>query len=261
MRAAWIKQLLQQNKFVTHLQGQRGAGTGDLLQPVEVRYEGKAGGIATCSSTTSLLANMGSCCIRLWAAHYEEINDLSVSNRGRHVKTFSLLHDPEVCGILHASFRMNKWSMDPTNLAKSHVNTMVPLALEKTKGNITGDCKEMVEERGFPVDQEVFIPELESYMLRLRQYEVGNVMNEVVMDLPPPGDQALVMFDNSTGHGALAKDALNTKQMNQSERCLAAQPDFQEQKLLVQEILEWKGHKAIFLPKFHSKLNFIVFFW
>ncbi|KAH8919976.1 hypothetical protein BT69DRAFT_1207966, partial [Atractiella rhizophila] len=46
-----------------------------------------------------------------------------------------------------------------------------------------------------------------------------------------------------------------------AERWLAAQPDFQEQKPLMQEILERKGHKAIFLPKLHCELNFIEFFW
>ena len=42
---------------------------------------------------------------------------------------------------------------------------------------------------------------------------------------------------------------------------LDLQPNFQEQKSLVQEVIEAAGHLCIFLPKFHCKLNFIEFFW
>jgi hypothetical protein len=42
---------------------------------------------------------------------------------------------------------------------------------------------------------------------------------------------------------------------------LELQPDFKEQKSLVQEVIEDAGHLCIFLPKFHCKLNFIEFFW
>jgi hypothetical protein len=39
------------------------------------------------------------------------------------------------------------------------------------------------------------------------------------------------------------------------------QPDFKEQKSLVQEVIEAAGHLCIFLLKFHCELNFIEFFW
>ncbi|KAF8130405.1 hypothetical protein K438DRAFT_1469987, partial [Mycena galopus ATCC 62051] len=42
---------------------------------------------------------------------------------------------------------------------------------------------------------------------------------------------------------------------------LEFQPDFKEQKSLVQEIIAAAGHLCIFLPKFHCELNFIEFFW
>jgi hypothetical protein len=52
---------------------------------------------------------------------------------------------------------------------------------------------------------------------------------------------------------------------NATECCatqiLSLQPDFQEQKSLVQEVIEDAGHLCIFLPKFHCELNFIEFFW
>jgi hypothetical protein len=42
---------------------------------------------------------------------------------------------------------------------------------------------------------------------------------------------------------------------------LELQPDFKEQKSLVQVIIAATGHLCIFLPKFHCELNFIEFFW
>ncbi len=44
-------------------------------------------------------------------------------------------------------------------------------------------------------------------------------------------------------------------------RILELQPDFREQKSLVQEVIAARGHLCIFLPKFHCELNFIEFFW
>ena len=42
---------------------------------------------------------------------------------------------------------------------------------------------------------------------------------------------------------------------------LECQPDFVEQKPLVQEVIEAAGHLCIFLPKYHCELNFIECFW
>ena len=41
-------------------------------------------------------------------------------------------------------------------------------------------------------------------------------------------------------------------------RSLSDQADFQEQKPLLQEIVEGRGHIVIFLPKFHCELNNII---
>jgi hypothetical protein len=46
-----------------------------------------------------------------------------------------------------------------------------------------------------------------------------------------------------------------------NKHILELQPDFQQQKSLVQEVIEAAGHLCIFLPKFHCELNFIEFFW
>lgn len=42
---------------------------------------------------------------------------------------------------------------------------------------------------------------------------------------------------------------------------LENQPDFQAQKLLVQEAIEAAGHLCLILPKFYCELNFFEFFW
>ena len=44
-------------------------------------------------------------------------------------------------------------------------------------------------------------------------------------------------------------------------RILSLQSDFATQKPLIQEIIESRGHKVIFYPKFHCELNFIEQFW
>jgi hypothetical protein len=46
-----------------------------------------------------------------------------------------------------------------------------------------------------------------------------------------------------------------------AKQLLDAQLDFQEQRSLVQEVIEAAGHLCIFLPKFHCELNFIEYFW
>jgi hypothetical protein len=46
-----------------------------------------------------------------------------------------------------------------------------------------------------------------------------------------------------------------------AKQILELQPDFKEQRSLVQEVIEEAGHLCIFLPKFHCELNFIEYFW
>ncbi|KAL1689946.1 hypothetical protein GGG16DRAFT_35084, partial [Schizophyllum commune] len=42
-----------------------------------------------------------------------------------------------------------------------------------------------------------------------------------------------------------------------AKRIMESQPDFKEQRSLVQEIIEAAGHLCVFLPKYHCELNFI----
>ena len=44
-------------------------------------------------------------------------------------------------------------------------------------------------------------------------------------------------------------------------KMLSNQPDFRQQKPLLEEIVEGRGHVAVFLPKFHCEINIIEYFW
>lgn len=46
-----------------------------------------------------------------------------------------------------------------------------------------------------------------------------------------------------------------------ARRIISLQADFQNQKPMLQEIVESRGHHCIFLPKFHPELNFIEMYW
>jgi len=70
----------------------------------------------------------------------------------------------------------------------------------------------------------------------------------------------LVMQCKKTKHGSGGKCKPGATDCC-AKRILDLQPDFQEQKSLVQEVIEAAGHLCIFLPKFHCELNFIEFFW
>ncbi|KAH8930600.1 hypothetical protein BT69DRAFT_1291630 [Atractiella rhizophila] len=172
--------------------------------------------------------------------------------------------------VFYIAGHCGAWSMDPMELAGFHVNTMVPLALEKY-------AKQTIQEeipKGLRKDLEVelfphirFKPGPKGISLRMARrwlrkegfqwtYYKKGLYFETSLSLPLKdtspnyasmktflqihaklslsltllmgagwtipirkkgqghGDQALLMFDNSTGHVTLAKDALNTKHMN-----------------------------------------------
>ena len=49
--------------------------------------------------------------------------------------------------------------------------------------------------------------------------------------------------------------------LTQAKECLASQPDFSCGKIWLEEVLEIRGHKMLFLPKFHCELNWIEMVW
>ena len=46
-----------------------------------------------------------------------------------------------------------------------------------------------------------------------------------------------------------------------ARHCLSAEPDFVAQKEWLREIIESRGHKILFLPKYHCELNYIENVW
>ncbi|KAH8916759.1 hypothetical protein BT69DRAFT_1302483 [Atractiella rhizophila] len=58
--------------------------------------------------------------------HYEETGEVPVSNRGRHVKTYSLLNDEKLCADMRVWLREQKWNMDPTKIRNYTLSTLIP---------------------------------------------------------------------------------------------------------------------------------------
>ena len=44
-------------------------------------------------------------------------------------------------------------------------------------------------------------------------------------------------------------------------RILEAQPDFLQEKSMLENIITAAGHEVIFYPKFHCELNYIEYYW
>ncbi|CAG8545578.1 11312_t:CDS:2, partial [Scutellospora calospora] len=83
-----------------------------------------------------------------------------------------------------------------------------------------------------------------------------------------PNCIAVFAFDNNNNHEAFAKDAL-VQEIVFSDETLKGmhkvleerEPDFMNQKSLLEEIVEKAGHKIIFYPKFYCELNYIENYW
>jgi len=71
--------------------------------------------------------------VRAWAETWTNRGELPVSQKGRHIKIFTLLNDPDIRAELQSYVRSNKWAIDPAKLADFTVQTMVP-TVAKTYG-------------------------------------------------------------------------------------------------------------------------------
>ncbi|KZT56485.1 hypothetical protein CALCODRAFT_435718, partial [Calocera cornea HHB12733] len=167
--------------------------------------------------------------VRRWAAIYERTGTLPQSRRGRHIKTFSLLNDPDICAQLRAYLRSNKWSMNPGKLAEYTANVMLPAECDKyTKSMVyrempKGMCRYLQETRwmrreGFrymsykkavyldgherpdvvEYRQNVFLPTMAEFQPRMREWMPGNVHEEIVKNPAHGRPLVKVVHDEST---------------------------------------------------------------
>jgi len=82
-------------------------------------------------------AKHGGRLLRSWTRHWTEFRQLPTSMQGRHVKVYSLLHDPLIAAELRAYLRSKKWAMDPAKLAKFTKDKLLPDAAAKYVQHIT----------------------------------------------------------------------------------------------------------------------------
>ncbi|KXN82145.1 hypothetical protein AN958_03160, partial [Leucoagaricus sp. SymC.cos] len=91
---------------------------------------------ARAAEAQRFLAKWGSHLIRQWVHHWLKEHSLPGSQRGHHIKSFSLLEDPVVQAELQSYIRSNKWAINPEKLANFSQEKMIPTAAKKYLDNI-----------------------------------------------------------------------------------------------------------------------------
>lgn len=64
--------------------------------------------------------------VRLWADSWINRGELPTSQKGKHIKVFSLLEDPDIRAELRSFVRSNKWAIDPVKLANFTAQKLIP---------------------------------------------------------------------------------------------------------------------------------------
>ena len=77
--------------------------------------------------------------VRAWAEAWVNRGELPLSQRGRHIKIFTLLEDPEIRAELHSYVHSNKWTIDPAKLADFTAQKMVPTVAKEYGTNLITD--------------------------------------------------------------------------------------------------------------------------
>ena len=75
--------------------------------------------------------------VRSWAETWITYRRLPKSWRGKHIKLFSLLEDPDISAELRSYVRSNKWAIDPAKLADFSARKMVTKAAEVYGTDVT----------------------------------------------------------------------------------------------------------------------------
>ena len=77
--------------------------------------------------------------VQSWADSWVTRGELPTSRKGKHVKIFTLLEDPDICAELRSFVRSNKWAIDLVKLANFTAQKMVPTAAKAYGTNLTSD--------------------------------------------------------------------------------------------------------------------------
>jgi hypothetical protein len=99
---------------------------------------------------------------------------------------------------------------------------------------------------------------------KLRDTVFNNQVQKMVFSDGQPKGMRIVLQERNLWRDGLRAFCDNDSNENNdccARHILEAQPDFLAQKPLIQEIIEQRGHKVIFYPKFHCELNFIERYW
>ena len=93
--------------------------------------------------------------VRAWAEIWINQRKLPSSQKGKHIKVFTLLGEPDICAELRSYVRSNKWVTNPAKLADFTAQKMVPAVARAygtnlTKNEIPRGLKHYMELELFP---------------------------------------------------------------------------------------------------------------
>jgi hypothetical protein len=175
------------------------------------------------------------------------ISLIKIQLRERIIPAFEKAHGPEYQALIMVDNSQGHSAYSEDALLTSRMN-MKPGGKQAPlrDGWYMKNDEKTLQPMSFPVDH----PEFPGKLKGMKQVllERGLWKNGLVM-------QCKKVKDGSGGKCKVGASECCAR------RILDLQPDFQDQKSLVQEVIEAAGHLCIFLPKFHCELNFIEFFW
>ena len=98
---------------------------------------------------------MGGRLVRRWAEIWINQGELPTSRKGKHIKVFTLLEDPNVHAELQMYVCLNKWAINPAKLVNFTVQKMVPVVAraygaDLMKNEIPRGLKRYLELELFP---------------------------------------------------------------------------------------------------------------
>ncbi|KAJ3576952.1 hypothetical protein NP233_g98 [Leucocoprinus birnbaumii] len=154
--------------------------------------------------------------VRIWVKDWMQDWLLPLSCKGNHIRSFTLLEDPEICAKLRSHVRSNKWAMNPNKIANFAQERMIPAEADKFLKNVLQNeipqglakCLELEifpwihQKEGFHYTeykkslyydgherpdvvehrQNIFIPTIDRFWHRIVEYQPDNLEEEVVKE-------------------------------------------------------------------------------